>query len=75
MAGNDLAASTLTKRLRQIESLYVHADETIGTNALDDAISDLDFERLGDILQSWFVRLRNQPQRVNRPGFRGGSNL
>jgi integrase len=61
MAGSELASGTLTKRLRQIESLYAHADETAGEGALDDALGDLDFDRLGDILQSWFVRLRNQP--------------
>ena len=61
IAGAQWATSTQTMRLRYIENLYEHADRSFKANALDDALSDLDDARLADILESWFVSLRNQP--------------
>lgn len=61
VAGSQWATSTQTMRLRYVENLYEHADCTFKTNALDDALSELDDARLADILESWFVSLRNQP--------------
>ncbi|WP_224082973.1 tyrosine-type recombinase/integrase, partial [Cupriavidus laharis] len=61
IAGAQWATSTQAMRLRYIENLYEHADRSFQTNALDDALSDLDDSRLADILESWFVSLRNQP--------------
>ena len=55
----NLAASTLNQKLGHIEALYLHTDE-LGAS-LDDALSELDFSRIGNILESFFVKLRNAP--------------
>lgn len=60
MSGAELAASSQTKRLRYVESLYGHSDRLFGRNSLDDALGTLDDVRLADILESWFVSIRNQ---------------
>jgi integrase len=60
MAGHDWATSTQTVRLRYVESLYEHADLLWRPNVLDDALSALDGQALADILESWFISLRNQ---------------
>lgn len=57
----ELAKSSQVKRLRYVESLYFHADQTFGLNSLDDALGRLDDHLLGAILESWFVSIRNQP--------------
>ncbi|SIT48724.1 conserved hypothetical protein [Paraburkholderia ribeironis] len=56
-----LASSTLTQKLRYVENLYQHADNLLGANALDDALSGFDDEALAAILESWFISIRNQP--------------
>ncbi|MEX3934591.1 tyrosine-type recombinase/integrase [Paraburkholderia phymatum] len=56
-----LASSTLTQKLRYVENLYQHADDLIGANALDDALSGFDDQALAAILESWFISIRNQP--------------
>lgn len=61
VVGSQWATSTQTVRLRYIENLYEHADRVFKINALDDALCALDDARLADILESWFVSLRNQP--------------
>lgn len=61
MANHDLAASSQVKKLRQIESLYVHADRLFGAHALDEALGTLNDPALGEILESWFISIRNQP--------------
>lgn len=61
VVGSQWATSTQTVRLRYIENLYEHADRAFKINALDDALCALDDARLADILESWFVSLRNQP--------------
>jgi len=52
-----LAASTHKRKLSFIEALYVHT-ETLGGN-LDDALSTLDFDALGNALEAYFISLRN----------------
>lgn len=54
------ARSTQTMRLRHIDNLYDHAHRLFKANALDDALSGLDDVKLADILESWFMSLRNQ---------------
>lgn len=61
MSAADLADSTLTQRLRYVEDLYLHADELLGTGALDDALGTMQDQVLATILESWFVSIRNQP--------------
>ena len=56
-----LADSTHVKKLRYIENLYQHADQLRGMSALDDALGTLNDEVLAEILESWFVSIRNQP--------------
>jgi integrase len=56
-----LASSTLTQKLRYVENLYQHADNLVGANALDDALSGFDDDALATILESWFISIRNQP--------------
>lgn len=58
--GADLASSTLKRKLSHIEALYAHA-ESLGNN-LDDALSELDLDRLGNSLEAFFVVLRNVPR-------------
>lgn len=61
MANHDLAASSQIKKLRHIENLYGHADRLFGSHALDDALGSLNDAVLADILESWFISIRNQP--------------
>lgn len=61
MANHDLASSSQIKKLRYIENLYGHADRLFGSHALDDALGSLNDAALADILESWFISIRNQP--------------
>jgi integrase len=55
-----LAESTQIKKLRYIDNLYRHADELLGYAALDDALGTLNDSHLAQILESWFISIRNQ---------------
>ncbi|MEN3032026.1 tyrosine-type recombinase/integrase [Chromobacterium amazonense] len=57
----ELADSTRAGKLRAIDALYQHADVLRGPGALDDALGQLDHVALADILESWFVSIRNRP--------------
>ena len=48
----DLAESTIRGKLSHVESLYKHADETLGIGRLDDALVGCDMDSLGDALES-----------------------
>jgi len=64
MFGGSLKDNTIRKKLRAIDALYLHADAIFPTemkDALDDALNDLDSDRLETILESWFVSLINTP--------------
>jgi integrase len=61
-SAGQLADSTHLKKLRYIENLYVHAESLRGPGALDDALGSLDDMALAEILESWFVSIRNQPK-------------
>lgn len=58
--GAHLAPSTLHRKLNYIEALYAHT-ESLGGN-LDDALAELDLERLGSALEAFFIKLRNTPR-------------
>lgn len=62
MTSSGLAASTQIKRLRYVESLYRHADDLFGACSLDDALGDLDEARLAEILESWYISIRNRTE-------------
>jgi len=55
-----LADSTHLKKLRYLDNLYRHADELLGYGVLDDALASLDDAVLGQILESWFISIRNK---------------
>lgn len=57
-----LADSTHLQKLRYLDNLYQHADELHGYCGLDDALASLDDAALGEILESWFVSIRNKPR-------------
>lgn len=57
----DLASSTKQKQLSYIEALYQFTDNHVGLGALDDAIASVDMAKLGDLLESYFISIRNQP--------------
>lgn len=59
-ASADLALSTESKKLRYIESLYVFADSLHGPSYLDDVLGHCDVEKLGTILEAYFVSLKNR---------------
>jgi hypothetical protein len=59
-SSGQLAASTHAKKLRYIEDLYAHADRLLGKHALDDALGSLNETALAEILESWFVSIRNR---------------
>lgn len=61
MSNQDLAASSQVKKLRYVENLYGHADRLFGSHSLDDALGSLSDVVLADILESWFISIRNQP--------------
>lgn len=75
MTQSELATSSQIKRLRYIESLYAHADRTFGRNSLDDALGRLNDELIADILESWFVSIRNQPSASSADETRWRSGL
>lgn len=58
-ASADLALSTESKKLRYIESLYVFADSLHGPSYLDNVLGHCDVEKLGTILEAYFVSLKN----------------
>src|ERR1700684_3446879 len=64
VSSGQLAASTHTKKLRYIEDLYAHADRLLGKHALDDALASLNETALAEIVESWFVSLRNCPKHL-----------
>lgn len=56
----DLSAGTLRKHLSDIEALYQFSDKLKGIGALDDAIGYVDIDALGEILEAYFISIRNQ---------------
>lgn len=75
MCGAQLAPATLTKKLRYIESLYVHADQLRGYGTLDSALANLDEVILAEVLEAWFVSIRNQPNQTDADEDRWQSGL
>lgn len=59
---NDLAVSTEMQRLRHIEALYVFADQMHGPGCLDDILGSCRIEELGNLLEAYFVSLRNRSE-------------
>jgi integrase len=57
----DLAPSTVSKHLSDVESLYRYADELLGYGGLDKALASLNVEALSQALEGYFLFLRNRP--------------
>jgi integrase len=57
---NEVAPSTRDKKLRFLESLYVHADETAGPGSLDRGLCPFDEPLIATILESWFISIVNR---------------
>jgi len=53
------AASTLEKKLQNIEALYKHSQEIGHPSLLDSAIADLNVEQLTSLLQAYYVHVSN----------------
>lgn len=58
---SDLASSTKRKVLGHVEALYRFSDSLHGQGTLDDALFSVDIEKLGELLDAYFVSLRNRP--------------
>lgn len=64
MHGGGLADETLKRKLRHIDALYEHAART-GLQ-LDDVLGSLDFAALENVLESFFIALRNGTDCISR---------
>lgn len=53
------AASTLEKKLRNVEALYKHCQEIADSSHLDSALAGLNVEQLTSLLQAYYVHLSN----------------
>lgn len=70
-----LAESTQAGALRYIEDLYRHADGILGVNGLDDALAETNDRALADVLESWFVAIRNRPKATRADELRWRAGL
>lgn len=57
----DLASSTKRKMLGHVEVLYLFSENLHGPGQLDDALFSVDIEKLGELLEAYFISIRNQP--------------
>jgi integrase len=60
--GGSLANSTLKDRLANIESFYLNAESGREPGILDDALGALDLSLLEELLEAYFITLRNVPE-------------
>ena len=60
LSSQDLAPSTEVKKLRYIEALYAFADTLNGPGYLDDVLGRCDVDELGNLLEAYFVSIRNR---------------
>jgi integrase len=56
----DLASSTLSRKLRQVEFFYQQTDQTLGVGGLDRALADLNADALCGALEAHFLALRSR---------------
>lgn len=75
MSMGHLAESTQTGKLRYIEDLYQHADRILGPTGLDDALAAIDDGALADVLESWFVSIRNRARATRADELRWHAGL
>lgn len=60
VTSQDLAPSTESKKLRYIEALYVFADDLNVPGFLDDCLSSCNLSAIGNLLEAYFISLRNR---------------
>ena len=53
----------------------MHADRILGPNGLDDALADVDDGALADVLESWFVSIRNRSRATRADELRWHAGL
>ncbi|QWT45736.1 site-specific integrase [Azospira inquinata] len=58
---SDLASSSKRKVLGHVEALYQFSETLHGPGMLDDALFHVDIEKLGELLEAYFVSIRNLP--------------
>lgn len=75
LAGAGLAPATLKKRLLHIDDFYTHVESTLPRTNLDDSLGSLEFTRVEDLLESYFVSLRNVSKVSSTAGERWSTNL
>lgn len=75
LAGAGLAPATLKKRLLHIDDFYKHVEITLPRANLDDCLASLEFTNLEDLLESYFVSLRNVSKVSSSIGERWRTNL
>lgn len=54
-----LSDKTTRTQLQAIDALYLHVEERYGANVLDEIIATLDFDRLLESLEAFYLRERN----------------
>lgn len=57
---HSLESSSETIKLRHIEALYTFADNLNRAGYLDDILSEIDILSIGNLLEAFFIHLRNQ---------------
>jgi integrase len=57
----DLAPSSKRKLLSHVEALYQFCEQLRGYGVLDDALFRVDIEMLGELLEAYFISIRNLP--------------
>lgn len=57
---HNLKETTIKVKLSHLESLYEFADNLKGYGFLDDIITTVDVSQIGDLLEAFFINLRNQ---------------
>jgi len=60
-SGSHFKDSTLLQKVYNIEAFYRFSDSLMGYGVLDDILATLDFDRLFQALQGFFVHIRNSP--------------
>lgn len=75
LAGAGLAPATLKKRLLHIDDFYTHVESTLPRTHLDDALNTLEFAQVENLLESYFISLRNVSKVSSTIGERWRTNL
>ena len=60
LRSHELELSTEAKKLRYIESFYIFADDLHESGYLDTILGRLDLSSIGDIMEAYFISLRNR---------------